>query len=54
MEAQGIDTNNLSREDILKNKLSYLTRLIKFRDKTAGPDEMKKYWLRVRLKWYTH
>lgn len=26
LEAQGIDTNNLSREDILKNKLSYVIR----------------------------
>lgn len=47
LEAQGIDTNNLSREDILKNKLSYLTRLIKFRDRTAGPDEMKKFYKRL-------
>lgn len=47
LEAQGIDTNNLSREDILKNKLSYLTRLIKFRDGTAGPDEMKKFYKRL-------
>lgn len=44
LKSQGIDTRNLSREDILKNKIFYLSKLIKFRDKTAGPDEMKKFY----------
>lgn len=44
LRSQGIDTENLSREDILKNKLFYINKLIKFRDKSAGPDEQKKFY----------
>lgn len=44
LKAQGIDTSNMSKDNILKNKMFYLTSLIKFRDKTAGPDEMKKFY----------
>ncbi len=47
LNAQGIDTNNMSKDNILKNKVFYLTNLIKFRDKTAGPDELKKFYKRL-------
>ncbi len=47
LKAQGIDTSHMSKDDILKNKMFYLTSLIKFRDKTAGPDEMKKFYKRL-------
>lgn len=44
LKGEGIDADNLSSDDILKNKMQYLNRLVKFRDKTAGPDEMKKFY----------
>lgn len=44
LKSQGIDISNLSKDDILENKLFYLNKLIKFRDKTAGPDEIKKFY----------
>lgn len=47
LEAQGIDTKKLSRDDILKNKIYYINKLIKFRDRTAGPDELKKFYKRL-------
>ncbi len=47
LQAQGIDTSNMSREEILKNKLQYLNKLIKFRDQTAGPDEIKKFYQKL-------
>ncbi len=39
-----INTDTLLKEDILRYKIDYLNKLIKFRDKTAGPDEMKKFY----------
>ena len=47
LKAQGIDINKLSKEDILRNKLYYLNKIIKFRDKTAGTDEMKKFYKKL-------
>ncbi len=47
LKGQGIDADNLSRNEILQNKLQFLTRLIKFRDKTAGPDEQKKFYQKL-------
>ena len=44
LKDKGIETENLTRDEILKNKLYYISQLIKFRDKTAGPDEMKKFY----------
>lgn len=47
LRGQGIDTKKLSRDDILKNKIYYINKLIKFRDKTAGPDELKQFYRRL-------
>ena len=44
LRGEGIDTSKLSKEDILKEKLHYINKLIKFRDGTAGPDELKKFY----------
>lgn len=44
LRGNGIDTESLSREDIFKEKMYYINKLIKFRDKTAGPDELKKFY----------
>ena len=47
LESQGINTKNMNREEVLKNKMQYLNNLIKFRDKTAGPDEIKKFYQKL-------
>lgn len=44
LKSQGIDTDSLSRTEILENKLQVLNKLIKFRDKTAGPNEQKEFY----------
>lgn len=44
LRSQGINTKELTRDDILKNKIYYINKLIKFRDRTAGPDELKKFY----------
>ena len=44
LRSQGINTEELTRDDILKNKIYYINKLIKFRDRTAGPDELKKFY----------
>lgn len=44
LRGNGIDTESLSREDIFKEKMYYINKLIKFRDKTAGSDELKKFY----------
>lgn len=47
LQSQGIDVSNMTRTQVLENKMQYLTRLIKFRDKTVGPDEIKKFYKRL-------
>lgn len=47
LKAEGIDTSNISRDALLKNKMQYINKLIKFRDRTAGPDEHKKFYKRL-------
>ena len=47
LKEQGIDIKNITHEDVLKNKIQYLTRLIKFRDKTAGEDERKQFYKKL-------
>ena len=44
LRSQEIDTKELTRDEILKNKIYYINKLIKFRDRTAGPDELKKFY----------
>ena len=45
--SQGIDANHLSKDEILKNKIQYMTRLTKFREKKAGADETKKFYQKL-------
>lgn len=47
LESQGIDTANITKDDILKNKMQYITRLIQFRNKTAGTYEKKNFYRRL-------
>lgn len=47
LKSQGIDVDHLTKEQILQNKIEYMTKLIKFRDKSAGPDEMKKFYQKL-------
>ena len=44
LRLQGIDTKNMTEDDVLRNKIQYLNKLIKFRDKTAGPNERKQFY----------
>ncbi len=45
----GIDTNDLSGEDILKLKMHYVTQFVKFYDKTAGFGERWRFYKRLFL-----
>ncbi len=47
LESQGIDVKNLTDDDILKNKMQYITKLIQFRHKTAGTFERKAFYKRL-------
>lgn len=47
LKSQGIDADNLSRNEILENKLQVINRLIKFRDETAGADEKKNFYKKL-------
>lgn len=47
LESQGIDIKNMTHDKVLENKLQYLTRLIKFRDKTSGPSERKIFYKKL-------
>lgn len=47
LKGEGINADNLTHEQILQNKMQYLTRLIKFRDMTAGEDERKQFYRKL-------
>ena len=47
LQSVGVDPTNMDREQILQNKMMYLTKLIKFTDKTASVDERKKFYKRL-------
>ena len=47
LETQNIDTSGLSRTQILEYKMKFLNEYIKFRDKTAGTSEMKKFYIKL-------
>lgn len=47
LRGQGIDANKLCKEEILEYKLHYLNKLIKFRDRTAGADEHKRFYKKL-------
>lgn len=47
LQSQGIDTKLMTRDEILKNKMQYITRLIQFRNKTAGTFERKQFYRRL-------
>ncbi len=47
LESQGIDTKDMPRDEILKNKMQYITRLIQFRSKTAGSFERKQLYRKL-------
>lgn len=47
LESQGIDTKNMGRDEILKNKMQYITRLVQFRNKTAGSFERKQFYKKL-------
>lgn len=47
LKTQGVNIDRLSRDEILQNKLYYLNKLIKFRDRTAGADEQKKFYQKL-------
>lgn len=47
LESQGIDITDITSDDILKNKIQYITRLIQFRNKTAGTFERKSFYRRL-------
>lgn len=45
----GIETSHLSREEILKLKMHYVTQFVKFYDQTAGFDERRQFYKRLFL-----
>lgn len=47
LASEGFDVRSLTRDDILKLKIDYLTKLISFRDKTAGPEELKIFYKKL-------
>lgn len=47
LNSEGIDTKNLSREQILRFKIKYITNLIRLRDETVGPSEIKQFYRRL-------
>ena len=44
LETQNIDTSQLTRTQVLEYKMKFLNEYIKFRDKSAGTNEMKKFY----------
>ncbi len=47
LETQNINTSNLSHAQILEYKMKFLNDYIKFRDKSAGTCEMKKFYKKL-------
>lgn len=47
LNSVGVDTTNMDREEILKNKIMYLTRLVKYTDKTASVAERKEFYKKL-------
>ena len=47
LNSVGVDTTNMTREDVLQNKIMYLTRLVKYTDKTASAYERKEFYKRL-------
>ncbi len=47
LRSQGVDTKVLSRDQILKYKIDYMSNFMQFQDDTAGPDEIKKYYRKL-------
>ena len=47
LETQNIDTSQLTRTQILEYKMKFLNKYIKFRDKSAGTSEMKKFYKKL-------
>lgn len=47
LASEGYDLRSLTRDNVLKLKIDYLTKLISFRDKTAGPDELKNFYKKL-------
>ena len=44
-----IDIESMTRDDILRNKMQYITRLIQFRNKTAESFERKQFYRKLFL-----
>lgn len=42
-----IDIESMTRDDILRNKMQYITRLIQFRNKTAESFERKQFYRKL-------
>lgn len=47
LNSVGVDTSNMTRYEVLQNKMMYLTRLIKYTDKTASVAERKEFYKRL-------
>lgn len=47
LNSVGVDTSNMTRYEVLQNKMMYLTRLIKYTDKTASAAERKEFYKRL-------
>lgn len=47
LNSVGVDTTNMDREEILRNKMMYLTRLVKYTDKTASSCERKEFYKKL-------
>lgn len=47
LNSVGIDTSNMTRYEVLQNKMMYLTRLVKYTDKTASVAERKEFYKRL-------
>lgn len=47
LKSMGIDTRGMGRDDILKSKMTYITSLIRFRDRQASVDERKKFYRKL-------
>lgn len=47
LSTEGIDISTLKEEDILALKMHYITKLVKVHDKTAGFDEIRKFYKKL-------